>query len=368
MVVMKRKILIVEDNQSVRENIAEILDTENYETFQAENGAIAIDFARKVQPDLVICDIMMPEIDGYEVLKIMRQTPSTSTVPIIFLTAKTTKEDVRKGMEIGADDYITKPFTIEELLKAVNIRLEKSDNQKKIFDEKVENIAHNISNPIKNKINEPLKAIISFSEMILSQHESMDKTQIIEFVSLIYNNSLTLTQLVRKTMLYYQLQTLKIDEKEFAVLKSQVTSQVKSIIEDTANKIAGNFNRSEDLSLKVEDAVIPVPSNFFKDIVSELIENAFVYSQKKTRVKIMSDIEKNRYVFSIIDEGTGMSDRQIQSIDSEVPFDLNIGKNSGMGLGLHNVKKILQLFLGEITISSKEGLGTMIKVSLPLNQ
>ena len=367
MIYMKRKILIVEDNQSVRENIAEILEIENYETHQAENGAIAFDIARKIQPDLVICDIMMPEVDGYEVLRLMRQTPITSTVPFIFLTAKTSKEDIRKGMELGADDFITKPFTIEELLKAVTARLQKFDTQKKVFEEKGENLAQNIGNPIRNQINEPLKAIISFSEMILAEYESMDKFQIAEFVSLIYKNGMKLSKLVKKTMLYYQLESLAVNENSINILRLQTTSDIKSIIENTAKQIAQYTNRAEDLVLNLEDARIMIPCNFFTDLITELLENAFNYSPKRTRVKIISGIEKNTIVISIIDEGVGLSEDQIQKIGAFVQFGKDISNQTGIGIGLHNAKKILQLFNGTFSINSKQGLGTMIKISLPIS-
>jgi len=366
MINMKRKILIVEDNQSVRENIAEILDIESYETHQAENGAIALDIAKKIQPDLVICDIMMPEVDGYEVLRMMRQNPITSTVPFIFLTAKTTKEDLRKGMELGADDYITKPFTIEELLKAVTARLEKFDTQKKIFQEKAENLAQNIGSPIRNQINEPLKAIISFSEMILAEYESMDKFQIAEFVSLIYKNGMKLSKLVKKTMLYYQLESLSINENLLNELKLQTTSDVKSIIENTAKQISQFANRIDDLVLNLEDARILVPCNFFTDLITEILENAFNFSPKRTRVKITSGIEKKTFIISIIDEGVGISEEQIQKIGAFVQFERDISNQTGIGIGLHNAKKILQLFDGTFSINSKQGLGTMIKMSLPI--
>ncbi|MBN3872870.1 EAL domain-containing response regulator [Nostoc sp. JL33] len=119
------KILIIEDEEAVRENILDLLEAENFETLAAANGRIGVDLAISEVPDLILCDLMMPEIDGYGVLTALRQDPSTATIPFIFLTAKSGKSDFRQGMDMGADDYITKPFTRAELLSAITNRLEK---------------------------------------------------------------------------------------------------------------------------------------------------------------------------------------------------------------------------------------------------
>lgn len=120
-----KKILFIDDNNELRMNTAEILELANYEVFTAENGKAGVETALREKPDLVICDIMMPVLDGYGVLHALQKNSSTMNTPFIFLTAKTEKSDLRKGMEAGADDYIMKPFTGTELLNAVEGRLKK---------------------------------------------------------------------------------------------------------------------------------------------------------------------------------------------------------------------------------------------------
>lgn len=122
-----KKILLIEDNAEVRENTAEILELANYTVFTAPNGKIGVELARKQQPDLIICDIMMPELDGYGVLHLLGKNPSTAGIPFIFLTAKSEKDDFRKGMNLGADDYLTKPYDDLTLLDAIEMRLKKND-------------------------------------------------------------------------------------------------------------------------------------------------------------------------------------------------------------------------------------------------
>ncbi len=136
-----KKILLIEDNADMRENTAEILELANYKVISAPNGRVGVEKASKENPDLIICDIMMPELDGYGVLYLLSKNPSTASIPFIFLTAKAEKADLRKGMSMGADDYLTKPFEEMELLNAVEARLRKSDVFRKEFTKNIEGLS-----------------------------------------------------------------------------------------------------------------------------------------------------------------------------------------------------------------------------------
>lgn len=134
------KILIIEDNDNIRENVIEILELSGYEVFAAENGKKGVELALKIIPDIVLCDIMMPELDGYGVIHILHKNPETQAIPIIFLTAKAERTDIRKGMELGVDDYLTKPFDDLELLRAIEARLKKKEMQQLFYGQTAENL------------------------------------------------------------------------------------------------------------------------------------------------------------------------------------------------------------------------------------
>ena len=119
------KMLVIEDEAPIRDKIVTVLKYENYEVIDAPNGREGVVSARENKPDLIICDVLMPDMNGYGALAALRDDPDTSVIPVIFLTAAASRADMRKGMELGADDYITKPYTVEELLAAVRTRLER---------------------------------------------------------------------------------------------------------------------------------------------------------------------------------------------------------------------------------------------------
>jgi CRP-like cAMP-binding protein/CheY-like chemotaxis protein len=140
-----QRILIIEDNDDIRESTAEILELANYEVFQAENGRKGVDLANTHNPDLILCDIMMPELDGYGVLYLLNKNPQTAATPFIFLTAKAERMDMRKGMEMGADDYLVKPFDDVELLNAIETRLSKKQKQEQFYSKSMDRLSSLVS-------------------------------------------------------------------------------------------------------------------------------------------------------------------------------------------------------------------------------
>ena len=151
-----RSILLIEDNDELRENTAEILELANYKVTSAENGKAGIQAALEKKPDLIICDVMMPELDGYGVLHLINKNPGLSGIPFIFLTAKSERSDLRKGMEMGADDYITKPFTDIELLNAIESRFKKSEVLKNSYAANEQGV---------NNLLQDVKGIIALNEL-----------------------------------------------------------------------------------------------------------------------------------------------------------------------------------------------------------
>lgn len=154
----KQNILIIEDNDDIRESTVEILELGNYVVRQASNGKEGVEMALEHVPDLILCDIMMPELDGFGVLHLLAKNPKTAVVPFIFLTAKTERIDMRRGMEMGADDYLTKPFDELELFNAIECRLNKKDVQQQVYSRSLEQLDTLLYS---NKGNDELKKLES---------------------------------------------------------------------------------------------------------------------------------------------------------------------------------------------------------------
>lgn len=179
------KILIIEDEKNIRETINEILELHDYETEVAENGLIGVAKALQFRPDLIICDVMMPQMDGFETLKSIRSITDIKNTPFVFLTAKTEKKDFREGMNSGADDFLNKPFNTNELLQVIDLRIAKSKEAEKIYSKEISNLKTEVEN-LQNSIDKlsynnshvlraPLLKILGLINFLID--ESSDKSQ-----------------------------------------------------------------------------------------------------------------------------------------------------------------------------------------------
>jgi CheY-like chemotaxis protein/two-component sensor histidine kinase len=364
---MAEKVVVVEDNPDVRGNLQEILQSADYDVEVAENGKIGIEVIKRTQPDLVLCDVMMPEMDGYDVLKLMRNNPSVASTPFVFLTAKTAKKDLSHGMEMGADDYIMKPFTIAELLKRVKTRLNKRKDIVKRSEEKLSDITNSIGMPITHELNAPLKTIVGIGELITTEHYNMEKSEIVEFASLIHKAGLELKDLVGRTMNFYEIEELKHNPDKVKELKSSVSTEIKEVVESVANKEAKEIFRENDLVMSVADGKVAMPEYYVKQILSNLINNAFKFSVKGSMVRVVGGVDNLHAVIKISDEGIGMTDEDISKIGAYRKFDDGESKK-GLGLGLTNAKRLVEVFDGSFTINSNKGVGTLVQIKLPLRK
>lgn len=176
---MAKKILLIEDDITVRENTAEILELSDYKVQTASDGLKGVEEAKKFDPDIIVCDIMMPELDGYGVLEDLSNDPKTKFIPFIFLSAKTDHKDIRKGMDLGADDYLTKPFEEDELISAIESRLAKTA----ILQQRQEGHSNNKLNDFE-ELKEHLKSyeLKSFdaSEIVYDSHKGSNYFYMVE--------------------------------------------------------------------------------------------------------------------------------------------------------------------------------------------
>ena len=360
---MRELILVIEDNTDVRKNICEILESDDYQVMKAENGTIGLDLIQKEKPDLVLCDIMMPEMDGYKVLHNVRAISSVAATPFIFLTAKTSKEDMSLGMQLGADDYIMKPFTIAELLSRVRTRLDKRKEIIEKSEEKLQTLTDHLGIPITKELNEPLKTILGLSEFIINDYHSLEKKEMAEFVTLIRKAGLELNEVVAKTMAYYDLEKIFHEPGKLDSLK-KTSTHVKDVLTKVAVEEANNFGRKHDLVVSIEDLEAQAPEDYFMQMMREVLNNAFKYSPKGTAVRIFGGEDNGKLQISISDEGIGFSEEELEHIGAYQTFHEEYAA-SGMGLGLQNAKRIAQLFDGSFHINSKKGLGTTVKIAIP---
>ena len=362
---MSSKILVIEDKDVMRENLLELLEAEEFEAIGAENGKMGLESALKDLPDVILCDVMMPELDGYGVLKRLRSHRETATIPFIFLTAKADRVDLREGMELGADDYLTKPYTPDEVLKAIGTQLKKQEAIDSSAESKLEELRNNIIHSLPHELKTPLNGILGFSELIVYKCEQLNLQDIREMAEGIRRSGERLHRLIQNYLLYAELELLASNPEEVELLRSHRVESTKSLITDRILIKSQTANRLADLLFDMQDSPAHISDIMLNKIVSELIENAFKFSKEETPVRINTRCKDNQLILEVINEGRGMTPEQIAKLGAYMQFERRLYEQQGSGMGLSIVKRIAELHAGQLIIESIPGQQTTVRVVLP---
>ncbi len=355
-------VLAIEDETDIREIIVEILTEEGFEVLEAENGQQGVKLAIDRVPDLVVCDISMPELDGYGVLKRLRENPQTKMTPFIFLTAKVTKDDLREGMNLGADDYLTKPFSVAELLGAVEARLRKHEEFQQQSQQKFDELRKNLTLSLPHELLTPLNGIMGFATLLEEDCDDMESDEIRELGRDIATSSKRLYSLIQNYLLFAQLELVTADSDRAKVLLEGSTPSAKSVVENTAIEVAVRWNRKADLDIDLTETELAISDRWLMKIVSELTDNAFKFSTPGSQVALKTAIEEDDFVLSISDRGRGLTPEQIASIGGYVQFERKLYEQQGSGMGLAISKRLVELYGGRLQIESTPGEGTIVRV------
>ena len=361
-----KKILVIEDEQAVRENLLELLDEEEFEAIGAGNGKVGVELAKTHLPDLIICDVMMPELDGFGVLTTLRSAPDTETIPFIFLTAKADKMDLRQGMSLGADDYLTKPFTRSELLGAISVRFDKTAALEKQSQKKLEELRSSITLSLPHELRTPLNGILGFSQLLVQEWDSLEGQEVKEMAQGIHQSAERLLRLIQNFLLYAELELIAGDSARIKALRSGRVSTAASVIAEMSKCVAQRVGREADLQIELQDSSVQIAKVRLEKIVEELVDNAFKYSAAGTPVRVVAAPISQIFTLSVSDQGRGMTSAQIAEVGAYMQFERKLYEQQGSGLGLIVAKRITQLLGGELTIDSIPEKQTTVRVVLPI--
>ncbi len=362
----KKRILVIEDEPTVLENIIELLDSMDYDVAGAPNGRIGIESAIAHLPDLIISDIIMPEIDGYGVIKHIRANELTSSIPIILLTAKAELSDIRQGMGLGADDYLTKPFKPEELYKSVSTRLEKLDKITNKSQEMLQDLRLKIASTIPHELRTPLNGIMASTQILMEYYDNMDEEEIKQLHRNIYNSSKRLQELVARYLYYSGIELLFYNhDRQKLIMESAVPFNTSEVVTKSIFLIARDYKRESDLKINLIDLKINILVDHFQNICTELFNNCVKFSKPGTPIEITSVSDGKYYILKFKDYGRGMTNEQINQIGAYMQFDRNIYEQQGSRLGLIITKRITQIYNGKLILDSDGKSYTEVSVLLP---
>ncbi|GAK58019.1 response regulator receiver sensor signal transduction histidine kinase [Candidatus Vecturithrix granuli] len=359
-------ILVIEDEQHLRATIVQTLEFEGFKTFSAANGRLGVQLAQEHRPDLILCDILMPELDGYGVLAEIRNDPRTATIPFIFLTSKTTRQELRQGMNRGADDYLTKPFEVEDLLSAIRARLEKRQTLSEYTTKQIEDLRLHLSSSLPHEFRTPLHEISAEAQYLkaFSADLARKPEKIFEIGQVLEQGVHRLERLVENYLLYTDLTLTKYIPGRTERYAEKELIESKTVIAYMAKRRAEESARQKDLCLEVQEAPLCISTQGFCKILDEVLDNAFKFSESGAPVRVESRTEGNHVMISISDQGRGMSQEQLERIGAYIQFERVTYEQQGMGLGLCIARLLTELYGGKLNITSQQGQGTTVQLIL----
>lgn len=361
------KILVIEDELNIRESLAELLELRDYTVFTAQNGQDGIIRAIQHNPDLIICDVTMPVFDGYQVLSLIRRNKALANTPFLFLTAKTTKEDIREGMALGADDYLTKPFTSKELFAAVDARLARSSNLEQTLKQKLETFSQQFSAASYHEINTPLTGIISTSRFLEENFEEMPVQEVRELLKIVLDSGERLHRTLNNNTLGNQILMAKLsnNSEELTKFSQGSTLDASAVLLQVIDKLSAKHKQRNELQLSLNtSAQLAIAEEYFERVVEEILDNAFKFSTLHSPIYLEILPESDFYHITIRNEGRGFKGGFIRKINAFQQFDRSYYEQQGSGIGLFLAKSLVELNNGEFQIESEYEKETTVKISL----
>lgn len=358
------RILIIEDDQTLRRQLAQLLKWEGYQSSEAENGRQGVALAKAEAPDLIICDIMMPEMDGFEVLKAVRENPVSSCMPFIFLTAKVESRDLRQGMNLGADDYLTKPFSPEELLKSVRQRLKRRQQQLSEVRRHSEELSLAVASTFPLELGEPMDHIDTLANLMVLKHGAA-VPQLAEMHHSFLAATLRMRRMVQRLNLYAQMP--KLYACRFEIERTGRIENAGQVVVRETSAIAGQWMRQGDVQVSVALGSLNMHESYLAVVCQELVENACKFSPPGTPIAVAARNDKGHWILEVTNRGPGLRPEELGKLGAFKQFWTGQQKPAGLGLGLVLVQGIVRLHGGEVAISSQPLETTSVRIMMPLD-
>ena len=280
------RVLVIEDDIRWRTWVEANLESAGHKVHSAPDGLAGLEMVAKVKPDIILCDIEMPRLNGFGVLEALRQQPGLSDIPLVFLTSRNARVDQRKGMALGADDYLTKPFSREELLSSIAGALGRRESLAERLRHYTEEYRRELAAPWAHELLTPLNGILGIASMLEAEPGAVSHTELRELARAIHTSARRQQDLARKLVQYFQLEQLR----EYNWSDPTAAIEAGSGIEDEVIGVAERAGRSADLHMSCVRAAVKINPQWLRAVAGELLENACKFSAKGTPVTVTAQI------------------------------------------------------------------------------
>jgi DNA-binding response OmpR family regulator len=356
-----RKILVIDDDEGLRKTLDVALKYFGYEVKVASTGDVGVPLAREWKPDLVLCDVNMPGTDGRAVLQILRNDPQLANCQIVLMTGNQDAHPQREGMNLGADDYLPKPFEIGQLRTCVEARLRRATMYQRLEDGMLRRHGELFSSTLPHEFMTPLNGILGFAEILKEDLGRISREETLQMLSDIETCA---RRLHRTLMNYITLVTIEnAPAQDPAVPRPAIApGRATQLLGIVAHSAAQQCGRDADLTTRMEPVGLRCSENDLQTMAERLIENAFGYSLAGSPVVVSLGLQGGRPSLVVKDRGRGMKPEQIGQIGLFTQFDRRRFEQQGLGIGLAIVKRLLGKNGATISFDSTPDIGTTVTV------
>lgn len=354
-------ILLIEDEYAIRQTLQDLLEIHGHAVTAAADGIEGVRLAAQ-RPDLILCDIGMPGLDGYQVLTAVRQLPHGHEIPFIFLTARADRDDQRRGMALGADDYITKPFTEREIMDAINARVRRQQPLRDRLEQVLAARRREVDADWSHELMTPLNGILGGLELIESEADALQPGELKGLLALIRGGAERQLALSRKLVMYYELERLKSAPATVAPGCCDAPEAVSA----AANRAAREEKRADDLLVRCEPGRVRSAEAHLLAAVAELVGNGFRFSRPGQPVVVTGRRLGDRYRIEIVDQGPGMTAEQRAQAAAFTQFGRHQREQQGLGLGLAIARMVAEIAGGRLLLEPAGPGESGLRVTLEL--
>jgi len=362
-------ILVVDDNPLIVNVLRSLLDSEHYQVYVSQDGTEALEVLGSKSIDVIICDVMMPRMDGYALHDQVRGKPELSHIPFVFLTALSDQGEITKGKEVGADDYLVKPFDPRELLAVVKGKVQRARNIKNSSEEKYDSFRKRIIHTLSHEFRTPLVAINTGTELLIEQKESIDRKKTQNLLEAIRRGGQRLERLVTDFMLLQQVEAGVAQRLFETRAAARNLSQVISEVLDAHSEFIKQEGFKVTFSDRSSNALVEIYEPHIKDILWRLIQNSIKFKESDFTIDIMLYRQSSEMVIEVRDRGVGIDPNKVkEAVDVFGQINRERLEQQGSGLGLAIASRYAAINQGRLEFDKRPGGGSVVSIILPIKE
>lgn len=358
--------LVIDNTNSTKEILQNYFSSSTNEISLELTGKEGIFVALEKIPDVIICATQLSDMNAFQVLQSLQSHLEINKTIFIVLADTWDKETFRKGMDLGADDFLTKPLDIESLQRTIQARLNKQQKIQQIFHQEWKGVQAELDDKSNHEVNTSLTAILLSTELLLRNYPNFSTEEIKKFIVQIQESAHRLHDTFDNHHLFKTFQDLLTNPEIQEYYSKGVVENIRPVISNAIHKLAKSYRRENDVDMHLEKSILYISEKNLRKIVGEIVENAFEYSQKGQKIWVRGRNKINHYELWIENEGQGLEARQIHDIETslnQIPQQAK-GKN-GMGLGLYIAKTLLNINKATLKIESIPNKKTTVRAIFP---